>query len=67
VAEAVSRLRAFAREAGGNLVVLEAPPEVKRRVDVWGLAATAVPLMRRPKAEFDPRRILNPGRFVGGI
>jgi glycolate oxidase FAD binding subunit len=67
VAEAVSRLRAFAEEGGGNLVVLEAPPEVKRQVDVWGLAGTAVPLMRRPKAEFDPRRILNPGRFVGGI
>jgi len=67
VTDAVSRLRAFAQEAGGNLVILEAPPEVKRRVDVWGLAGTAVPLMRRPKAEFDPQRILNPGRFVGGI
>lgn len=67
VTEAVSYLRAFAQEAGGNLVILEAPPEVKRRVDVWGLAGTAVPLMQRPKAEFDPQRILNPGRFVGGI
>lgn len=67
VVEAVSRLRAFAQTAGGNLVILEAPPEVKRRVDVWGLAGTAVPLMQRPKNEFDPQRILNPGRFVGGI
>jgi FAD/FMN-containing dehydrogenase len=31
------------------------------------LAAKALPLMQRPKAEFDPQRILNPGRFVGGI
>jgi glycolate oxidase FAD binding subunit len=67
VAEAVSRLRAFAGEAEGNLVVLEAPLEVKKRVDVWGLAEKALPLMQRPKAEFDPQRILNPGRFVGGI
>jgi glycolate oxidase FAD binding subunit len=67
VAEAVNRLRAFAGEAEGNLVVLEAPLDVKKRVDVWGLAEKALPLMQRPKAEFDPQRILNPGRFVGGI
>ncbi len=67
VAEAVNRLRAFAREAEGNLVILEAPPEVKERVDVWGLTERALPLMQRPKAEFDPQRILNPGRFVGGL
>jgi glycolate oxidase FAD binding subunit len=67
VAEAVNRLRAFAREAEGNLVILEAPPEVKKRVDVWGLTEKALPLMQRPKVEFDPQRILNPGRFVGGL
>jgi glycolate oxidase FAD binding subunit len=67
VAEAVNRLRAFAQGAEGNVVVLQAPPEVKSRVDVWGLAEKDLALMRRPKAEFDPRRILNPGRFVGGI
>lgn len=67
VAEAVNRLRAFAQEAEGNLVVLQASPEVKSRVDVWGLAQKDLALMRRPKAEFDPQRILNPGRFVGGI
>jgi glycolate oxidase FAD binding subunit len=67
VAEAVNRLRAFARESEGNLVILEAPPEVKKRVDVWGLTERALPLMQRPKAEFDPQRILNPGRFVGGL
>ncbi len=67
VAEAVNRLRVFAQEAEGNVVVLKAPPEVKSRVDVWGLAEKALALMRRPKAEFDPQRILNPGRFVGGI
>jgi len=67
VAETVNRLRVFAQEAEGNLVVLKAAPEVKSRVDVWGLAGKALPFMQRPKAEFDPQRILNPGRFVGGI
>jgi glycolate oxidase FAD binding subunit len=67
VAETVTRLRALAQQAEGNLVVLKAPPEVKRRVDVWGMPGTALPFMRRPKEAFDPQRILNPGRFVGGI
>src|SRR5207245_10392043 len=61
VAEAVNRLRAFAQEAEGNVVVLDAPPEVKSRVDVWGLAGNGVPFIRGRKAEFDPQRILNPG------
>jgi glycolate oxidase FAD binding subunit len=67
VVEVTSRLRDFAREAEGNLVILTAPPEVKRRVDVWGLPEAALSLMRRSKMEFDPQGILNPGRFVGGI
>lgn len=67
VVETVNRLRALAQQAEGNLVVLKAPPEVKRRVDVWGMPGTALPFMRRPKEVFDPQRILNPGRFVGGI
>ncbi len=67
VAEAVNRLRAFAQEAEGNLVILKAPPEVKSRVDVWGLPGKALGFMQRPKGEFDPQKILNPGRFVGGI
>ncbi|OGC01526.1 MAG: hypothetical protein A3G35_11350 [candidate division NC10 bacterium RIFCSPLOWO2_12_FULL_66_18] len=67
VAEAVNTLRAFTREAGGSLVVLEAPPEVKARVDVWGPAGSAFSLMQRLKEQFDPQRILNPGRFVGGL
>lgn len=68
LAEVVKGLRAFAREAEGSLVVLRAPSELKSRVDVWGpVPGDALPLMQRTKAEFDPQRILNPGRFVGGI
>ena len=67
VADAVNRLRAFAQEAEGHLVVLKAPPELKSRVDVWGLPGTTLGFMQRPKAQFDPQKILNPGRFVGGI
>jgi glycolate oxidase FAD binding subunit len=57
----------FAVEAGGSLVVAAAPVEVKQRVDVWGDVGSALPLMRRLKAQFDARGTLNPGRFVGGL
>jgi glycolate oxidase FAD binding subunit len=63
IAEARERLVA----RGGSLVVVKAPPELKRAVDVWGAAGDAVGLMRRVKERFDPDRRLAPGRFVGGI
>ncbi|MGI8588726.1 MAG: FAD-binding oxidoreductase [Chloroflexia bacterium] len=64
---ALSALRAALAAAGGSVVVLDCPPEMKPGLDAWGAAGDALPLMRRVKAEFDPRRTLNPGRFVGGI
>lgn len=67
LAEAVVPLRAFATDARGSLVVLHAPPEVKPSVDVWGPVGEVFPLMRGLKERFDPGRILNPGRFVGGL
>jgi glycolate oxidase FAD binding subunit len=63
----ISEARAFAESAGGSLIVTSAPVEVKDRVDVWGDAGSALPVMRRLKEQFDPRRTLNPGRFVGGL
>jgi glycolate oxidase FAD binding subunit len=51
----------------GAVVVEGAPPEFKKKVDVWGPPRDDFPLMRRLKDEMDPHGILNPGRFVGGI
>lgn len=67
LAASIGRLRAEVGRLGGSLVVLEAPPEVKRHLGVWGEAGDALPLMRRVKHQFDPAGTLNPGRFVGGI
>ncbi len=66
VAEAVRRLRATCTEAGGSLVVVDAPAAVKQAVDVWG-PVPALDLMRRVKDQFDPDHRLSPGRFAGGI
>jgi len=67
LAGVVDPLRAFAAGAKGSLVVLQAPPEVKATVDVWGPIGQSFALMQRLKDQFDPGRILNPGRFVGGL
>ena len=67
LAGAVAPLRAFAIEARGSLVVLQAPPEVKAEVDVWGPVGDAFAQMRGLKEQFDPSHVLNPGRFVGGL
>ena len=63
---AVDRLRATYTRHQGSAVVVDAPPEVKQAVDVWGPVA-ALELMRRVKDQFDPEHRLAPGRFVGGI
>jgi glycolate oxidase FAD binding subunit len=62
----VEPLRARCQRHGGSLVVLDAPPEVKANLDIWG-PIPALDLMRRVKEQFDPERVLAPGRFVGGI
>ncbi len=60
-------LRAAIHQIGGTLTVLHAPLEIRRGVDSFDDAGTAHPLMVRIKQRFDPRGILSPGRFVGGI
>lgn len=61
------RLRSFALERGGALIVERCPVALKREVDVWGPAGDAVNLMRKLKAVWDPGETLSPGRFVAGL
>ncbi|HZF57933.1 MAG TPA: FAD-linked oxidase C-terminal domain-containing protein, partial [Rubrobacter sp.] len=65
--QVVEELREIWLRRGGSVVVREAPPVFKERVEVWGPIGTRLELTRRVKEKFDPRGILNPGRFVGGI
>ena len=60
-------LRDEAEGASGSLVVEAAPAELKRSLDAWGRPPEAAAVMRRLKAEFDPRGLMSPGRFLAGI
>lgn len=65
--KALRELRELARGLGGHFAVEWAPLAVKEQVEVWDPPSPAVRIMRRIKAEIDPKGIMNPGRFVGGI
>lgn len=67
VRDIAGTLGRMARARFGALVVARAPPEVKAWLDVWGPAPPSLALMRALKQQFDPRGVLNPGRFVGRI
>ena len=59
----VEDLRARLRADGGMVVVLRGDVSLDR----WGGSPPAIAVMRAVKQEFDPGRLLNPGKFVGGI
>jgi glycolate oxidase FAD binding subunit len=52
----------------GHVIVRRAPVELRRQIDPWGPVEPGVmALMKGLRDEFDPQRVLNPGRFVGGL
>ena len=63
-AEEVAAMRSRVEAAGGSLVLLAAPDEVKRAAGAWGTSPATIDLMRRLKDAFDPGHVLNPGRFL---
>ena len=60
----ISELRAVAAAAGGKMIVLRhADGLVPTAADVWGPPGPEMRLMQAIKERFDPKHILNPGRF----
>lgn len=67
-ARLVEELRGFVAPLGGSVVVAAGPRALREHIDPWGpVEPGALALMRALKDEFDPTRVLNPGRFVGGL
>ena len=63
-AAAVQAVRHRAEAAGGRLTSLALAPNVVRDIGAWGTPPPTLDVMRRIKDAFDPKRTLNPGRFV---
>ena len=49
---------------GAHVVIEFAPPPIKAQLDVWGPPRDDYAIMQKLKQAFDPKGILNPGRFV---
>jgi glycolate oxidase FAD binding subunit len=65
--QALRDLREQLLGVSDNTTVLAAPAEWKTGLDVWGRPPETIDIMRALKEQFDPARVLNPGRFAGGI
>ena len=64
-ARLVERVRDAVSALGGHATVRRAPAAVRRAVDPWGpIEPGPMALMRALRDEFDPGRVLNPGRFI---
>jgi len=61
-------LREQVASEGSSVVVEAASCSLKERLDVWGpVDPGALAIMKRLKAEFDPRGVLNPGRYIARL
>jgi len=61
-------VRAAAERAGGSALLVRAAADVRTEVPVFPPEpASLAALTRRIKENFDPRRILNPGRMYAGV
>ncbi|HEX9371751.1 MAG TPA: FAD-binding oxidoreductase [Roseiflexaceae bacterium] len=61
---AIAELRAALAAVGGYAVVEDAPAELRVQIDLWGPPPPALALMRALKAQWDPRGVLNRGRYI---
>ena len=65
--QTILELRRSCQDQSGFLSVLEAPISLKQQLDIWGYNGNALEIMRQIKQQFDPKNLLSPSRFVGGI
>lgn len=64
-AESLAGVQTVMSGIADTVTILSAPPAWKRGIDVWGLTPDGFDVMRALRDQFDPGRVLNPGRFAG--
>jgi FAD/FMN-containing dehydrogenase len=67
LAQGLAEMRAQLASRRGYLVVESAPPAFKIHFDCWGELGPQTEVMVGLKRAFDPRRVLNPGRFIAHL
>jgi len=60
-------LRDWVESSGGALVVMDAPDGELDGLDPWGSPPPGLEVQRRLISQFDPGRVINPGRLAGGL
>ena len=66
--DCAQKIRAVLAEHGGHATLIRASSDVRRNVEVFQPQAPALAaLSRRVKLQFDPKRVLNPGRMYAGV
>ena len=61
-------IRSVLAQSGGHATLMRAPAEVRRNVSVFQpQAASLAALSKRVKLQFDPKRVLNPGRMYADV
>lgn len=66
-ATVITAVQSVVLPKGGSVVVESCPVLLKQYLDVWGPIRDDFLIMKALKAQYDPRGVLNPGRFVGGL
>jgi len=65
--QALTEMRQNLAAERGYVVVESAPLAFKTRFDCWGDVGPQAEVMAGLKRAFDPRRVLNPGRFIAHL
>jgi glycolate oxidase FAD binding subunit len=65
--QTLNEMRERVKALEGTMVLKRTPLPLKKRIDAWGTPNRDFSIMENLKKRFDPDRLLNPGRFVGGI
>jgi glycolate oxidase FAD binding subunit len=62
------KIRSVLPQSGGHATLVRAPVQVRGGVNVFQPQAPALAsLSRRVKLQFDPKRVLNPGRMYADV
>ena len=66
-ADGAPEMRAWAESVGGGLVLVDGSESVYRELGAWGTPPASLEIQRRLVHQFDPDRVMNPGRLPGGL